>query len=144
MPALRFTAKCSPSQHRRLDEILDVSCEMCNALLESWKGTYVWWGGEHNPGAHQFPADRNFSRYYLFKMFIQVRKRGSPLVRVGLQGGPGCHMLFRPDYQVLLQALRREGNGLGVATPGIPGSISTTASEPDDGAAVPWPPPVPL
>lgn len=35
MTTLRFTAKCSPSQHRRLDEILANSCEMYNALLES-------------------------------------------------------------------------------------------------------------
>ena len=58
MTTLRFTAECSPSQHRRLDEILAVSCEMYNALLESWKGTYAW-RREHNPGAEQFPADRN-------------------------------------------------------------------------------------
>ena len=57
MTALRFTAKCSPSQHRRLDEILANSCEMYNALLESWKGTYAWWR-EHNPGAGQFPRAR--------------------------------------------------------------------------------------
>ena len=73
MTTLRFTAKCSPSQHRRLDEILAISCEMYNALLESWKGTYAWWK-EHNPGEEQFPADRNRSRYDLFKMFTQVRK----------------------------------------------------------------------
>ena len=46
---LRYTAKCSPSQRRCLDEILAVSCEMYTAMLESWKGSYAWWG-EHNPG----------------------------------------------------------------------------------------------
>ena len=68
---LRLTAKCSPGQHRRLDEILGWSCEMYNACVESWKGSYAWWK-EHNPGEDQtFPRD--MSRYDLFKMFTQVR-----------------------------------------------------------------------
>ena len=53
--------------------LLAVSCEMYNALLESWKGTYEWWK-EHNPEAEQFPADRDRSRYDLPKMFTGVRK----------------------------------------------------------------------
>ena len=72
MTTLRFTAKCSPSQYRRLDEVLALSCEMRNALLESWRGTYAWWR-KHNPGAERFPAGRNLSRYDLFKMFTEVR-----------------------------------------------------------------------
>ena len=69
MVTLRLTAKCSPAQHRRIDEILGWSAEMYNALLESWKGGYAWWK-EHNPGDHQtFPSERNLSRYDLFKMF---------------------------------------------------------------------------
>ncbi len=68
---LRLTAKLSPSQHRRLDEILGWSCEMYNACLESWKGTHAWWR-EHNPGVDEkFPRD--MSRYDLFKMFTRVR-----------------------------------------------------------------------
>ena len=70
---LRLTAKCSPGQHRRLDEILGRSCEMYNALLESWKGSYAWWR-EHNPGVDaKFPPELNMSRYDLMRMFTQVR-----------------------------------------------------------------------
>ena len=71
---LRLTAKCSPAQHRRVDEILGWSAEMYNALLESWKGGYAWWR-EHNPGdARRFPPELRRSRYDLFKMFTQVRR----------------------------------------------------------------------
>ena len=71
---LRMTAKCSPAQHRRLDKILGWSCEMYNALLESWKGTYAWWK-EHNPAVDaKFPQDRRMSRYDLFKMFTKVKR----------------------------------------------------------------------
>ena len=52
MTNLRFTAKCSPFQHRRLDEVLAISCEMHNAPLEAWEGTYAWWR-EHNPAFPQ-------------------------------------------------------------------------------------------
>ena len=70
---VRVAVKASPSQHRRLDEILGWSREMYNALLDSWKGTYAWWR-EHNPGDDQkFPKDRQRSLYDLFKDFTQVR-----------------------------------------------------------------------
>ncbi len=70
---LRLTAKCSPGQHRRLDEILGWSAEMYNACLESWKGSYAWWR-EHNPAEDaKFPPELNMSRYDLFKMFTRVR-----------------------------------------------------------------------
>ena len=70
---LRFAVKASPSQHRRLGEILGWACEMYNAVLESWKGTYAWWR-EHNPGEDRtLPAELRRSRYDLFKMFTQVR-----------------------------------------------------------------------
>ena len=77
---LWLTAKCSPSQHRRLGEVLAISCEMYKALFESCKDTYAWWK-EHNPGAEQLPSDRTRSRYDLFKLFTQVRKEDITRVR---------------------------------------------------------------
>ena len=71
---LRMTAKLSPGQHRRLDEILGWSAELYNALLESWKGTYAWWR-EHNPAVDaKFPRDRRMYRNDLFKMFTKVKR----------------------------------------------------------------------
>ena len=107
---LRLTAKCSPGQHRRLDQILGWSAEMYNALLESWKGTYAWWR-EHNTGVDEkFPRERNHSRYDLFKMFTQGESRRPPMGRFAHQRGAGCDLPFRPCPQSVLRAMRQGGN----------------------------------
>ena len=91
---LRVTAKCSPGQHRRLDEILGWSAEMYNALLESWKGTYAWWK-EHNPAEDgTFPRDRDMSRYDLFKMFTQVRAEDARWAGLDTRVGRGVICRF--------------------------------------------------
>ena len=39
---IRLKGYCSRSAHRRMDDIFAQRCELCNACLESWKGTYRW------------------------------------------------------------------------------------------------------
>ena len=91
---LRLTAKCSPGQHRRLDEVLGWSAELYNALLESWKGTYAWWR-EHNPAvAATFPRELNLSRYDLFKMFTQLRAEDSRWAGLDYRVGRGVICRF--------------------------------------------------
>ncbi len=91
---LRLTAKLSPGQHRRLDEILGWSAEMYNACLESWKGSYAWWR-EHNPGVDaKFPRDRDMSRYDLFKMFTQVRAEDARWAGLDTKVGRGVICRF--------------------------------------------------
>ncbi len=91
---LRLAAKLSPSQHRRLDEILGWSCEMYNACLESWRGSYAWWR-EHNPAEDaKFPRDRNLSRYDLFKMFTQVRAEDARWAGLDTRVGRGVICRF--------------------------------------------------
>ncbi len=92
---LRLTAKLSPGQHRRLDQILGWSAELYNACLESWKGSYAWWR-EHNPAEDaKFPRDRDMSRYDLFKMFTQVR--GEDARWAGLDTRVGRGVICRFD-----------------------------------------------
>ena len=52
----RMTAKCSPSQHRRLGVVFGMCAEMYNALLESWKGGRRWWLKHHNPDTEKQPS----------------------------------------------------------------------------------------
>ena len=52
---------CSYSAHRRLDDIFAQCCELYNACLESWKGTYLWWK-EHHPD-EPLPPELNQSHY---------------------------------------------------------------------------------
>ena len=109
MTTLRLTAKCSPSQHCRLDEILGWSAEMYNALLESWKGTYAWWR-EHNPAdAQTFPSDRNHSRYDLFKMFTQVRGEDARWAGLDARVGRGVICRFDRTTKSFYKRCAKEG-----------------------------------
>ena len=92
---LRFRVKASPSQHRRIHEIMGYCTEMYNALLESWKGAYQWWR-EHNPDPDQpFPSDLVQSRYDLFTMFTEVR--GEDVRWAGLDTRVGRGVIIRFD-----------------------------------------------
>ena len=112
---LRLTAKCSPGQHRRLDQILGWSAEMYNACLESWKGTYVWWR-EHNTGVDEkFPRERNHSRYDLFKMFTQVRAEDARWAGLDTRVGRGVICRFDRTRKAFYERCAKEGT-----KPGFP------------------------
>ena len=108
MVTLRLTAKCSPAEHRRVEEILGWSAEMYNALLESWRGTYAWWR-EHNPGTEQFPSDRNHSRYDLFKMFTQVRAEDPRWSGLDARVGRGVICRFDRTTRAFYERCAKEG-----------------------------------
>ena len=88
-----MTAKVSPSEHRRLDQIFGMCAEFYNANLESWKGTYRWWKEHHNPEAEKFPSEWNLSLFDRIRMLTEVRadhpewERLSVAVGRGVPGG---------------------------------------------------------
>ena len=94
-------------------------CEMYNALLESWKGSYAWWAEhrhylpdgarhqlDHTPITTQvppdtvteeelkFPPERSQSKYDLFKVFTPGTKGPPGLGQVAYQGREGCDFPF--------------------------------------------------
>ena len=81
---------------------------MYNALLESWRGTYAWWR-EHNPGTEQFPADRNRSRYDLFKMFTQVRADDPRWAGLDTRVGRGVICRFDRTTKAFYKRCAKEG-----------------------------------
>ena len=109
-------------------------CEMYNALLESWKGSYAWWV-EHRhylpDGArHQldhastttqlpsdtvteeelkFPPERSQSKYDLFKVFTQVRKDHSEWTRLHSQVGRGVISRFDRSVSSFYQRCKKPG-----------------------------------
>ena len=85
----RLRVKCSPSGHRRLTQVFGMCAEMYNACLDSWRGTYKWWAEWHNPETEKFPADRNYSKYDLFKMLNGVSKDHPEWERLSVEVGRG-------------------------------------------------------
>ena len=142
MVTLRLTAKCSPSQHRRLDEILGWSAEMYNALLESWKGTYAWWR-EHNPAdVESFPPELRRSRYDLFKMFTQVRAEDPRWAGLDTRVGRGVICRFDRTTKAFYKRCAKEGTKPGYPrfkprhrwrSIEIPDAASSMLSEPGEG-----------
>ena len=139
---LRLTAKCSPGQHRRLDQILGWSAEMYNACLESWKGSYAWWK-EHHPGVDEkFPRERNHSRYDLFKMFTQVRAEDPRWAGLDTRVGRGVICRFDRTRKAFYERCAKEGTKPGFPrfksrhrwrSIEIPGASPSMVREPGEG-----------
>ncbi len=70
--------------------------------------TYAWWR-EHNPEAGQFPADRNLSRYDLFKMFTLVRSEDPRWAAVDTRVGRGVICRFDRTTKSFYKRCSREG-----------------------------------
>ena len=70
--------------------------------------TYAWWR-EHNPEAGQFPADRNLSRYHLFKMFTLVRNEDPRWAAVDTRVGRGVICRFDRTVKSFYKRCSKEG-----------------------------------
>ena len=87
-------------------------CELYNAALESWRGTYLWWR-EHHPG-EPLPPELRSSKYDLMKEFTGVRSDLPEWERLSVKVGRG--VLCRFDRTVKSFYKRcKEG-----ANPGFP------------------------
>ena len=84
---IRLKGHRSRSAHRRLDDIFAQCCELYNACLESWKGTYRWWK-EHHPD-EPLPPELNQSHYDHMQMFTDVRKDLPEWERLSIGVGRG-------------------------------------------------------
>lgn len=93
---IRLKGRCSRSAHRRLDIVFAQCCELYNACLESWKGTYQWWR-EHHPD-DPLPRELNQSLYDRLKMFTDVRADHPEWERLDTRVGRG--VLHRFDRAV--------------------------------------------
>jgi len=89
----RLAAKCSPSQYRRLSVVFGMCSELYNAVLESWRGTYLWWR-EHHPEGEALPGDRSLSHYDRLKMFTGVRGDDPEWERLSVKVGRGVLARF--------------------------------------------------
>ena len=98
----RLAARCSRSRHRRLSVVFGMCSELYNAVLESWRGTYLWWR-EHHPEGEALPRDRSQSHYDRLKMFTGVRGDDPGLGAFVCEGGEGCLCSFPPCRAVFLQ-----------------------------------------
>ncbi len=94
---IRLKGHCSRSAHRRLDDIFAQCCELYNACLESWKGTYRWWK-EHHPD-EPLPLELNQSHYDRLRMFTDVRKDHPEWQRLSLRVGRGTLRRFDRSIQ---------------------------------------------
>ena len=88
----RLRAKCSPSAHRRLTEVFYLCCELCNACLESWRGTYLWWR-EHHP-SEPLPRELSQSHIDRMRMFTDVRGDLPEWERLSVNVGRGVLRRF--------------------------------------------------
>ena len=79
-------------------------CELYNAALESWRGTYLWWR-EHHPG-EPLPAELRVSRYDLMKEFTGVRSDNPRVGETGRPSGKGRFVSLRPRRAFLLQEMQ--------------------------------------
>ena len=89
---IRLKGHCSRSAHLRLDDIFAQCCELYNACLESWKGTYQWWK-EHHPD-EPLPKDLNQSLYDRMRMFTDVRSDHPEWERLDTRVGRGVLCRF--------------------------------------------------
>ena len=108
----RLRAKCSPSAHRRLTEVFYLCCELYNACLESWRGTYLWWR-EHHP-SEPLPRDLSQSHIDRMRMFTDVRGDLPEWERLSVNVGRG---VLRRSDRATKAFYRRCAEG---ANPGFP------------------------
>ena len=66
---LRFTAKLSKGQHRRLDEVLGMCQLLYNTCLESWQKGYTRWLNRPDPNSETLRC----SRFDNFKQLTELR-----------------------------------------------------------------------
>ena len=66
---VRFTAKLSAAQHRRLDDVLGMNQQLYNAGLEQWRDGYKRWKANPDPRR----AKPKNSLYDNFKQLTQLR-----------------------------------------------------------------------
>ena len=107
----RLTAKCSPSQHRRLAEVFGMCTVMYNALVESWRGSYGWWCEDNNRETDRYLSP---SRYDLFGMLTGVRADLSEWSALSVKVGRGVICRFERATRSFCDRCR-EGK-----TPGYP------------------------
>ncbi len=87
-------------------------CELYNAALESWRGTYLWWR-EHHPG-EPLPAELRVSKYDLMKEFTGVRSDIPEWERLAVQVGRGVLCRFDRAVRSFYKRCKKGGN------PGFP------------------------
>ncbi len=87
-------------------------CELYNAALESWRGTYLWWR-EHHPG-EALPAELRVSKYDLMKEFTGVRSDIPEWERLAVQVGRGVLCRFDRAVRSFYKRCKKGGN------PGFP------------------------
>ena len=92
--SLRFVARLSGSQHRRLDDVLGMCCELYNAGLEAWRTGYRMWLSRPDPNA----AKMRFSYMDNCKTFTQVRADDSRWSALHTNVGRG--VLLRLDRSI--------------------------------------------
>lgn len=64
---VRFTAKLSAAQHRRLDDVLGMNQQLYNAGLEQWRDSYLMW--RQRPSRPRL----GFSAFDLYKRLTELR-----------------------------------------------------------------------
>ena len=104
----RLRAKCSAAAHRRLTAVFGLCCEMYNACLESWRGTYLWWR-EHHP-EEPLPRELSQSRYDRMKMFTDVRRDLPEWGRLSTRVGRGVLCRFDRAVRAFYRRSAEGGN----------------------------------